>query len=512
MTRFIFTAKWVPGKINVEAEALSRAPVERASEADELAEGPRTFRAKGALIGLIAGSPNQSPDLNLKAIQLAADADPAMTSLRETIIAGFLNDKCNLPEQLRPFWNARHQLAIDEDDGKIVMGPRVVIPRSMVRQTIQVLLGMHQGASKMRQRARLSVFWPGMDVDIANAAAACDSCNSRLASQPKETIRHHKLATRPFELLHADLGDDNGRHFLVIVDQFSGWPHFTMSQTRTPRHDVSSTNSEASSSQLVAAQSKSGPTTDSSPRPSSKTSCVIGRSDGNHHHRITRNPTAEPKPESRPSKPSWPDHERANAPRMGIQSPAQLIFNRPIRDGLPAHRRSFASEWQKEAREIEQSQRKMLEKTTNYYNRDAKDLPELTIGDHVLIQHPDSKRWTTPGVVVETGPNRDYMVKTPSGRIFRRNRRMLRKRTVVMPGTIPPAENEPVAAVEPIRPIPPIERAAPTTTQPEKRTDGQPGQQVGVGRGRGRGRIPPIRQSTRISVPSNRYPAEEWTK
>ncbi len=106
----------------------------------------------------------------------------------------------------------------------------------------------------------------------------------------------------------------------------------------------------------------------------------------------------------------------------------------------------------------------MLEKTTNYYNRDAKDLPELTIGDHVLIQNPDSKRWTTPGVVVKTGPNRDYMVKTPSGRIFRRNRRMLRKRTVVLPGTIPPAENEPVEDVEPIRPIPTIERAAPTTT------------------------------------------------
>jgi hypothetical protein len=232
MTRFIFTAKWVPGKINVEAEALSRAPVERASEADELAEGPRTFRAKGALIGLIAGSPNQSPDLNLKAVQLAADADPVMTSLRETIIAGFPNDKCNLPEQLQPFWKARHQLAIDEDDGTTVMGPRVVIPRSMVRQTIQVLLGMHQGASKMRQRARLSVLWPEMNVDIANAAAACDSCNSRLASQPKETIRHHEPATRPFEFLHADMGEDKGRHFLVIVDQFSGWPHFTMFQNK----------------------------------------------------------------------------------------------------------------------------------------------------------------------------------------------------------------------------------------------------------------------------------------
>lgn len=33
-----------------------------------------------------------------------------------------------------------------------------------------------------------------------------------------------------------------------------------------------------------------------------------------------------------------------NAPRSGGASPAKLIFNRPVRDCLPAHRRSFAPE------------------------------------------------------------------------------------------------------------------------------------------------------------------------
>jgi transposase InsO family protein len=28
------------------------------------------------------------------------------------------------------------------------------------------------------------------------------------------------------------MGEDKGRHFLVIVDQFSGWPHFTMFQNK----------------------------------------------------------------------------------------------------------------------------------------------------------------------------------------------------------------------------------------------------------------------------------------
>jgi hypothetical protein len=38
-----------------------------------------------------------------------------------------------------------------------------------------------------------------------------------------------------------------------------------------------------------------------------------------------------------------------NTAISGGQSPAQIVFHRPMRDCLPAHRRSFAAEWQKDA-------------------------------------------------------------------------------------------------------------------------------------------------------------------
>ena len=104
----------------------------------------------------------------------------------------------------------------------LVYGARIVLPRSMVKETIQTLVGMHQGASKMRQRARLSLYWPHMDVDITHAAATCEECVSQLPSLPVEPLQHHEPATRPFEFLHADLGEVEGRHFLVIVDLFCG--------------------------------------------------------------------------------------------------------------------------------------------------------------------------------------------------------------------------------------------------------------------------------------------------
>jgi hypothetical protein len=59
---------------------------------------------------------------------MGAQKDKQMIELRETIINGFPNDKCNLSLSLRPFWNMRSQLVIDEKDGMIVAGARVVIP------------------------------------------------------------------------------------------------------------------------------------------------------------------------------------------------------------------------------------------------------------------------------------------------------------------------------------------------------------------------------------------------
>ena len=74
-------------------------------------------------------------------------------------------------------------------------------------------------------------------------------------------------------------------------------------------------------------------------------------------------------------------------------------------------------------------------------------MPALAVGDHVVAQHPVRKHWTTTGIVVEIGPNRDYLVKSSAGRVCRRNRRMLRRRVPVMPGNL--SSSEPIIAAQP---------------------------------------------------------------
>jgi hypothetical protein len=198
MQRHSFVAVWVPGKNNVMADALSRSPVDHPSASDVIAEGPQSFSAHISLLDTMEGSNDANPDIFLSSVAAATSADPVMMYLRQTVLEGFPNEKCNLPLEFRPFWQVRSQLSIDDAEGLILVGPRVVIPTSLRQEIIRRLLQMHQGATKLRQRARLSVYWPSMENDIVVAAKSCPSCTERLPSHPAEPLLPHAPASRPF--------------------------------------------------------------------------------------------------------------------------------------------------------------------------------------------------------------------------------------------------------------------------------------------------------------------------
>ena len=85
-----------------------------------------------------------------------------------------------------------------------------------------------------------------------------------------------------------------------------------------------------------------------------------------------------------------------------------MVLNRPVRDALPAHRRSFAPEWQQKTDVLEKRARRAKDVQIEHYNNTAHQLPPFSIGDHVVIPVVISKCWSTPAVVVEICLNRDY--------------------------------------------------------------------------------------------------------
>jgi hypothetical protein len=87
-------------------------------------------------LAAIEGSNDNLNDSLLKQIALTTTTDPVMKVLREMILAGFPNDKCNLPLPLHPFWCIRSHLSIDESQNLIMLGPHVVIPEAIRKSWI----------------------------------------------------------------------------------------------------------------------------------------------------------------------------------------------------------------------------------------------------------------------------------------------------------------------------------------------------------------------------------------
>lgn len=118
-----------------------------------------------------------------RADQARNPVDETMIALREPIRQGFPNSKGDLLATLKPFWALRSQLTIDDRDDMIVAGSRIVVPEACRRKLLQDLdFMMHQGTTKLRQRARLTLYWPGMDRDVEMAAQSCKSCTEIMSS------------------------------------------------------------------------------------------------------------------------------------------------------------------------------------------------------------------------------------------------------------------------------------------------------------------------------------------
>ena len=94
----------------------------------------------------------------------------------------------------------------------------VLVPDSLRKQMLTLLHHKcYLGISKTLEWARLSVFWPGVTVNIKNAISACKSCLTFSDKQQKEPVISDPVTT-PWTHLSLDNFDFQGQHFLMVLD------------------------------------------------------------------------------------------------------------------------------------------------------------------------------------------------------------------------------------------------------------------------------------------------------
>lgn len=140
--------------------------------------------------------------------------DPELCQLKSDLLDGTLRD-CEFSLQ----------------NGIILRGNRVVIPRKLQPAMLKELHSTHVGIVKMKSLARNYCYWRGIDSDIENLVKSCSPCCAIKKNPVKAPIHQWEPPTRNWQRVHIDYAGRFLNHFfLIIVDAKSKWPEIYMTR------------------------------------------------------------------------------------------------------------------------------------------------------------------------------------------------------------------------------------------------------------------------------------------
>jgi hypothetical protein len=95
----------------------------------------------------------------LDELRAVAESDSDYVELMAAISTGFRTPRNQTALGVRQYWSVREELSVD--DGLVLFGRGIIIPRLARRELIRKLHAAHQGIVRMKRRARQTVFGPG---------------------------------------------------------------------------------------------------------------------------------------------------------------------------------------------------------------------------------------------------------------------------------------------------------------------------------------------------------------
>ncbi|KAL3978677.1 hypothetical protein ACER0C_019739 [Sarotherodon galilaeus] len=386
LMRFSYTISHVPGKDIATADVLSRAPVGDTTEG--LPEEEINLYVESVIASLPATEPR------LREIQTHQDNDSILSQLKKFCVEGW-PDKYSIERVFQPYLPFSGDLTVH--NGLLLYGSRIVIPTSLRADILSKLHEGHLGITKCRERAKQSVWWPGLSSELIKVIETCDTC-CRERTNHKETMLPTEFPQRPWAMVGTDLFQIENKQYLVIVDYFSRF--FEVAK-------LTSTKSEAVIEHCKSIFARHGiperVRSDNGPQFSSDSFKRFAQEWGFSHET---------------SKGSQ-DYQKSGDPYLALMayratplangySPTELLMGRRIRTTIPVipsqlHPRGTDTDMLKA---IEQTYRQKQDKTTT-----------LNPGDKVWVSDMD----TRATVVSMAGSPRSYIVETAKGTL-RRNR------------------------------------------------------------------------------------------
>ncbi len=198
-----------PGKEHANADLLSRLP---------LPESPEEVPLPGETVLLMECL--QSTPATAQHIKAWTNKDRVLARVRNLVLRGWPDSVTD--GELQPYHRRRDELSVQ--DGCVLWGSRVIVPRPGQSVVLEELHQCHPGIVRMKALARSFVWWPGIDSDLEQKVRACSTCQDHQKSPAAAPLHPWEWPETPWSRIHADYaGPFMGRMFLIVVDAYSKW-------------------------------------------------------------------------------------------------------------------------------------------------------------------------------------------------------------------------------------------------------------------------------------------------
>ena len=362
----------------------------------------------------------------LSQLQKAMEQDPVMQTSKTTILTGWPEQREEVPIHIREFWNFRDQLSLY--NGVLFKSQRLIIPKALCLEVISRIHSSHLGIESCLRKARDLVYWPSMNSEIKEAITKCSICAEYQAKQQKLPMQTHQISDRPWSHLFSDLFALNGKDYIVLVDGYSDFIEMKCLQSIT-----SATLIQFFKEQFSRHGIPDVLITDNGPQYASQEFKDFAQewefkhiSSSPYHSRSNGKAESAVKIVKSLLKKAMADNKDPwlalldyhNTPTAGMKSsPCQRLMSRRTRTLLPVSSNLLFPEV---IDGVSDSLEFKRQKAKSYFDKNAKPLPELYIGEEVRVSDKKRKTWQ-PGKCLEQLSDRSYLVQS-DGDVIRRNR------------------------------------------------------------------------------------------
>ena len=140
-----------------------------------------------------------------------------LAEIRQYCLEGWPH-KSQVSQRVCPYYTVSAEISLSE--GLLLQGSRIIIPQSLRKKVLQQIHTGHQGITKCRDRARQSVWWPGLPSQLQDMVSSCEVCCQH-HSQRAEPLIPSELPQLPWQKVGMDLFDYKGSTYLLILDYYS---------------------------------------------------------------------------------------------------------------------------------------------------------------------------------------------------------------------------------------------------------------------------------------------------